>query len=288
MLKLGMDILVNSLYEVLMLFPYLFFTYLLMEYLEHKVSRKTTAYVIKAKQYGPVVGAILGLVPQCGFSVVASNLYATGLITLGTMLAVFLSTSDEMLPILIYGGVGGSLIVKIITIKLIFSMIVGFLIDSYLPESFIGHKKTDIKTFCQQEKCKCDEKNENIYKSAYKHTEKISLFILIFALIINTIFALGGEDYVQNLFANYPILSKFVAAIFGLIPSCYPSVLMSQLFLENVISISTLITCSLSNAGVGLLVLYRVNTNKKETLKIISLILSVSVLFGLLGELFLQ
>ncbi len=287
MFKLGMDIFVNSLYEVLMLFPYLFLTYLLMEYIEHKISRKTTAYILKAKQYGPIVGSFLGVVPQCGFSVVASNLYSTGLITLGTMLAVFLSTSDEMLPILIYGEIGGNIIIKIITIKLIYSMIVGFLVDSYLSENFIKHKAPNIKAFCEQEKCKCDDKNKNIYKSAYSHTEKISIYIFVFALIINTIFALGNWSLIQQTLMNMPILSKIIASLIGLIPSCYPSVFMSQMYIEGVISTSTLITCSLSNAGVGLLVLYRVNTNKKETLKIISLIFGVSVLFGLLGELFL-
>ena len=287
MFKLGMDVLVGALYEVLMLFPYLFFTYLFMEYLEHKISRKTTVYAIKSKQYGPVVGAVMGLIPQCGFSVMSSNLYATGLITLGTLLSVFLSTSDEMLPILIYGRVGGILIAKIIVAKLIYSLIVGYLVDSYLSESFIAHKKASIKAFCEQEKCKCSNENKNIYKSAYKHTEKISMFIFVFALVINTIFALGAGVYVQELFVKSPILSKLIAAIFGLIPSCYPSVLMTQLFLENVISISTLMTGALSNAGIGLLVLYRVNTNKKETLKIILLLLISSFFFGLIGDLFL-
>ena len=119
MFNIGMDILIDSLYETLALFPYLFLTYLALEFLEHKTSRKTLSYIKKSGSYGPVAGGLLGLIPQCGFSVAAANLYATGIITLGTLMAIFLSTSDEMLPILISGGAGAALIVQILGIKVI-------------------------------------------------------------------------------------------------------------------------------------------------------------------------
>ena len=175
------------------MFPYLFLTYLALEFLEHKTSRKTLSYIKKSGSYGPVAGGLLGLIPQCGFSVAAANLYATGIITLGTLMAIFLSTSDEMLPILISGGAGAALIVQILGIKVILAIASGVLLDIFLPQKFIRHKKEpDIEAFCQREKCKCDDK-ENIWHSAYKHTEKISIFIFIFSLIVNAVFCIWRQ-----------------------------------------------------------------------------------------------
>lgn len=283
-IKVGMDILVDSLYETLSLFPYLYLTYLLMEYLEHKMSRRSAIYIRKAGQYGPVVGGLLGLIPQCGFSVAAANLYATGLITLGTLMAIFLSTSDEMLPILLSGGVGAGIIVLILGLKVLYAVIAGVAIDTMLPEKIIKHKKEpDIGAFCQREKCKCDDK-ENIWYSAFKHTEKISLFIFFFSLIVNTAFVLGGRETIQTALTDMPILSKLIAALVGLIPSCYPSVLLTQLYLDNTISLGTMMAGTLANGGLGYLVLYRVNADEKENLRILGLLFALGVFFGILTE----
>lgn len=285
-IKVGMDILIDSLYETLSLFPYLYLTYLLMEYLEHKMSRRSAIYIRKAGQYGPVVGSFLGLIPQCGFSVAAANLYATGLITLGTLMAVFLSTSDEMLPLLISGGVGAGIIVLILGLKVAYAVIAGVAIDGLLPEKFIKHKnEPDISTFCQREKCKCDDK-ENIWHSAFKHTEKISLFIFFFSLVVNTAFILGGRETIQTALIDMPVLSKVIAAAVGLIPSCYPSVLLTQLYLDGAISIGTMMAGTLANAGLGYLVLYRVNANEKENLRILGLLFALGIFFGLITEIF--
>ncbi len=283
-IKIGMDILVDSLYETLSLFPYLYLTYLLMEYLEHKMSRRSAIYIRKAGQYGAVVGGLLGVIPQCGFSVAAANLYATGLITLGTLMAVFLSTSDEMLPILISGGVGAGLLVQILGLKVIYAIISGVAINAALPEKFIKHKnEPDISTFCQREKCKCDDK-ENIWRSAFKHTEKISLFIFFFSLVVNTAFVFGGRETIQAALTDMPFLSKVIAVAVGLIPSCYPSVLLTQLYLDNAISMGTMMAGTLANAGLGYLVLYRVNANEKENLRILGLLFILGVFFGVITD----
>lgn len=284
-LKVGMDILVESLYETLSLFPYLYLTYLLMEYLEHKMSRRTQIYIRKAGKYGAVVGGFLGLIPQCGFSVAAANLYATGLITLGALMAVFLSTSDEMLPILISGGVNVGIIAEILSLKVIYAIISGVAIDAALPEKFIKHKnEPDISTFCAREKCKCDDK-ENIWKSAFKHTERISLFIFFFSFVVNTAFVFGGRETIQSALTDMPILSKVIAAAVGLIPSCYPSVLLTQLYIDQTISLGTMMAGTLANAGLGYLVLYRVNANEQEDIRILGLLFGLGVFFGLLTDL---
>ena len=281
---LGLDILMEALFETLSLFPYLYLTYLLMEYLEHKMSRRSMIYVRKAKQYGPIVGGLLGLMPQCGFSIAAANLYATGLVTLGTLMAVFLSTSDEMLPLLISGGVGAGLIIQILCIKATYGIVSGVLIDNFLPDKFIKRKnEPDISAFCQREKCKCDDK-ENIWKSAFKHTEKISLFIFFFSLVVNAAFMLGGQETVHDALTTMPILSKFMAALVGLIPSCYPSVLLTQLYLSHTISLGTMMAGTLSNAGLGFLVLYKVNPNSEENLRILALLYGLGVFFGIVSD----
>lgn len=283
-LKIGMDILVDSLYDTLTLVPYLYLTYLFMEYIEQHISRKSMVVIYKAKQYGSVVGGLLGLIPQCGFSVAAANLYATGLITLGALMAVFLSTSDEMLPILISGGIGGSLIAQILCLKVIYAIIAGVLIDKFLPENFIKHKnEPDIKAFCQQEKCKCDDK-ENIWYASFKHTEKIALFIFFFSIIINTIFFIGGQQTIQEALIGLPLLSKFIAALAGLIPSCYPSVFLTQLYISHTITLGTMMAGTLANAGLGYLVLYRVNKNKRENLRILALLYIIGVVLGILTD----
>ena len=283
MLRVFMDVLVDSMYEALSLFPYLYLTYLLMEYLEQKISRQSIIYIRKSKQYGPIVGSLLGVIPQCGFSVSAANLYATGLISLGTMLTVFLSTSDEMIPVLLSSGISGDIIVKILIVKVIYAIIAGVLIDKFLPETFIKHRKEpNISAFCIQEKCKCENKKENIYKSAFNHTEKIIIFIFIFALIVNTAFSLGGYDNIKSALTNMPVLGGLISGLVGLIPSCYPSVLLSQLYADNTISLPTMMTGILSNSGLGLLILYRVNKNSEEVVRIICLIYLISIAFGLI------
>lgn len=278
------DILVDALYETLSLVPYLYLTYLLMEYLEHQMTRRSMIYIRRAKQYGPIAGGLLGLIPQCGFSIAAANLYTAGLITLGTLMAVFLSTSDEMVPLLISGGVGGGLIIQILCMKVAFGIIAGVLLDIFLPDKFIKRKTTpSISSFCQREKCRCSDK-ENIWLSAFKHTERISLFIFFFSLVINALFMFGGKDVINDALTEIPILSKFMAALVGLVPSCYPSVLLTQLYLTQTISLGTMMAGTLSNAGLGFLVLYRVNGNFKENMRILILLYIFGVLFGILSE----
>jgi len=287
MWTVGLDILMDALFDTLYLFPFLYLTYLLMEFWEHKMGRQSMIYIRKAKRYGPIAGGLLGLIPQCGFSVAAANLYATGLITLGTLMAVFLSTSDEMLPLLISGGIGMGIIIQIIGLKAIFGIAAGVLIDNFLPNKFIPRKnEPNIMEFCKREKCKCEDK-ENIWHSAFKHTEKISLVIFFFSLVVNIAFTFGGQETINDALSISPLLSKFMAALFGLIPSCYPSVLLTQLYLAKTISIGTLMAGTLSNAGLGFLVLYRVNSDSQANLKILGLLYVLGVFFGIIADLLL-
>ena len=207
------------------LLPFLFITFLLMEYLEHKMSNKSKKIVKKSGKFGPLIGGILGAFPQCGFSVAATNLYATRIITLGTLISIYLSTSDEMLPILISEKAKPTLIISILLIKVVTGIIFGFIIDFILRK-----KKKDnyeIKDFCKEEHCHCDH---SILKSTIKHTLNILLFIMIISFVLNVGFDYLGEDTISKIFMKDSLFGPFIASLIGLIPNCGASVALTELY----------------------------------------------------------
>ena len=261
-----LEILEDAIIDSVKLIPFLFLTYLLMEYIEHKTKEKTKETIKKSGKYGPFIGALLGIVPQCGFSVSATNLYAARVITLGTLIAVYLSTSDEMLPIFLSEGVAIDIILKILAIKLIIGMIAGFLIDFVMRLKNKGNtEKEKIIDLCEKEHCHCEH---GIFKSALKHTINIFIFIFLFTLVINLVIHLIGEENIAGFMLDRPILGPILSGIIGLIPNCASSVIITQMYLTNIISIGTMIAGLLVSAGVGLAVLFRINKGVKENIKI--------------------
>lgn len=288
-MNLILDIFTDALIDSLKLLPFLFITYLIMEYIEHKTNKKTENLVRKSGKFGPLIGGFLGIFPQCGFSAAASNLYSNKLISVGTLIAIFLSTSDEMLPIFISESVGIGLILKILFIKLIVAIIFGFLVDILLSKFF----KTDdlnklisneeITHMCENEKCGCDE--HGIILSSLKHTINIFVYIFIVTILINGLFELIGGDNISNIITNTPILGPVIAGIIGLIPNCASSVVLTKLYLSGGITISTLLSGLLVGSGVGILVLFKSNKNVKDNIKIISVLYIIGVLMGIFFEL---
>ena len=273
-----LEVIEEALIDSFKLLPFLFITYLVMEYIEHKTSKKSKEVIKKSGKFGPAIGSILGIFPQCGFSVSATNLYAARVITLGTLISVYLSTSDEMLPIFISEAVPVSTIFKILGMKLVIGMIAGFLIDFVLRKR---KEEERIIEICEEEHCHCEH---GIIKSALKHTLNIFLFIFIITLVINGIIEIIGQENLANIVSKNIILGPIVAGIIGLIPNCASSVVLTELFVENVISMPILISGLCVNAGVGLLVLFKTNENKKENLKIIGLLYAIGVISGLILE----
>ena len=274
-----LEIIEHTLIDSIKLLPFLFLTYLLMEYIEHKIKEKTKETIKKSGKFGPLIGGILGIVPQCGFSVSATNLYAARVITLGTLIAVYLSTSDEMLPIFISEAVPISTILKILGIKLLIGVIAGFVID--LVIRFVKKEKQEdekIVDLCEKEHCHCEN---GIVKSALKHTINIFIFIVIITFIINLVIHFIGEDTIAGFLRNQPILGPVIAGIVGLIPNCASSVILTQMYLENVISAATMISGLLVGAGVGLAVLFKTNKGIKQNLKITLLLYVIGVLSGI-------
>lgn len=288
-----LEIIKDTLIDGVRLLPFLFITYLIMEYLEHKTGEKTKNIIQKSGKLGPLWGAILGIFPQCGFSAAASNLYAGRIITLGTLIAIFLSTSDEMLPVLISENTPISLIVKILLIKLVIGIIAGFIID-LIGQTYKKNKKDkeqenieqEIGHMCEHEHCHCEE--GGILKSSIKHTLNIFLFIIIITFILNIVIHFFGEENLSNLILNMPIIGPIIAGIVGLIPNCAGSVILTQLYLENVISIGSMIGGLLVSSGIGILVLFRVNKNIKENLKILGLLYVIGVVCGIMIDLIIK
>ena len=221
-----------------------------------------------------------GIFPQCGFSVSATNLYAARVITLGTLIAVYLSTSDEMLPIFISEAVPVTTILKILGIKLLIGMIAGFLIDLVVRMKN-GNKQEEEKIIdlCEKDHCHCEH---GIVKSALKHTLNIFVFIIIVTLVINILIYFIGEERIADFLQYSPILGPIIAGIIGLIPNCAASVILTQLYLENVITSATLISGLLVGAGVGLAVLFKTNKGVKENLKIVGLLYGIGVISGII------
>lgn len=275
-----LHVLEHTLLDTVKILPFLLIAYLIMEFIEHKTTNKTREAIKKSGRFGPFIGSILGAFPQCGFSVTATNLYAGRIITLGTLFAVYLSTSDEMLPILLSEGVSGPLILKILGIKILIGILSGVIID-LVANRFYKNKKEEnnIESICEHDHCHCEE---SIWKSAIKHTLSVFIFILLISLILNIAIEYIGEDTLAGLISNKPILSALIACTVGLIPNCASSVILTQLYLSNVLSLSVMIGGLLVNAGVGLLVLFKVNHNLKENIKIVLGLYAIGVISAML------
>lgn len=284
------DILIDTGIDSIKLLPFLFITYLIMEYIEHKTNKKTKKIIKKSGKFGPLFGGILGIFPQCGFSAAASNLYAGKIITLGTLIAIFLSTSDEMLPILISEAAPVGTIFQILAIKLVIGIVIGFIVD-FIGQALRKNKKDipieeveeEIGHICEHEHCHCDHKG--IMKSSLKHTINIFIFIVIISLILNTIIYFIGEENLSNMIINMPVIGPMISGLIGLIPNCAGSVIITQLYLQQVISIGSMIAGLLVGSGIGLLVLFKVNKNLKENIKILGLLYIIGVISGIVIDL---
>lgn len=230
-----LDILIDSIIDSVKLIPFLLITYLIMEYLEHKTSDKHRKRIQKSGKMGPVIGGFLGAFPQCGFSVSATNLYVGRVISLGTLLAVYLSTSDEMIPVFLSEAVSVSVIFKILGIKIIIGVAMGFLIDLIFQRK---QSENEIKVMCEHDKCHCED---GIIKSSVRHTIHITLFIFVITLILNWLIFQVGEETISHLILNQPILGPVIAGLVGLIPNCAASVILAELYIGGMLSAGSLI-----------------------------------------------
>lgn len=279
-----LDILNDVVLDILKLLPFLFLTYLFMEYLENKTSETYNTKIQKAGKYGPLIGGVLGIIPQCGFSASITNLYASGITTIGTLLAVYLSTSDEMIPILISNSVPLIQIVKILLIKLVIGISFGFLIDFLFKKKLYTKTLESEDNICEQEHCNC--KKNGILKASLIHTLNITIYIFIFTFIINLLITLIGENTIENFIQNNLFLGPLVCSLIGLIPNCAASVIITNLYTTNIINFASLIAGLLTGSGIGLMILFKINKkNIKENILITLMLYTIGVFSGCILQL---
>lgn len=271
------EIIHHTIADSVSLIPFLFLTYLIMEWMEHKTGDAAKKIVEKSGRFGPLVGAVLGAFPQCGFSAAGSSLYAGRVITLGTLFAIYLSTSDEMLPVMLSEAVPFPVIGKIILCKIVIGFVMGFLIDLICRKH--GREEHEhIGEMCSHDHCHCEE---GILKSAIRHTLQVTFFIVLISFVLNLVLHTLGEDVLAELFLNYGILGELTAGLIGMIPNCAASVTVTQLYLEGVLNFGAMLSGLLTGSGVGLLVLYRTNHNWKENVCITGILYIIGTVCGI-------
>ena len=276
------EVVLHGVKDTLFIIPFLFLTYLLMEFIEHKSGGRAERFMKRAGRFAPIVGGALGVIPQCGFSAAASNFYAGRVITLGTLVAVFLSTSDEMLPILLSGSVGLGRAALLVLYKLVVGVAIGLILDAVLRVLHKNDAEINIDNICENDNCHCER---GIFHSALHHTITITVFVFIFTLIINAAVFFVGTEVIAEVLDGVPVLSHIIAAILGLIPNCAVSVALATFYTNGFISVGTMLSGLFSGAGVGLLVLFKVNKNQKENLLAVVTLLVSGIVFGLIGDL---
>lgn len=275
------EVFLHGIKETLSLIPFLFLTYLLMEYIEHKAKSRAEAFISRTGVFAPIFGGLAGAIPQCGFSTAASNLYSGRVITLGTLIAVFLSTSDEMLPILISGNFSIVSIAAIMAYKTAVAILCGVLIDLFVRPAA---KRAEEIYSCDYCECHHHHGGGGILRPAIMHTLKIALFILLVTFGINSLVYFIGEDSLVSILPSVPLLSHLLTAIFGLIPNCAASVVLTTLASAGVISAGEMMAGLFSGAGIGLAVLLRRNRPIRDNILIILLIVVIGAVFGFLAD----
>ena len=281
------DAFIDAAKDGILSIPVLFAAYLFMEFLEK--SQKLNENILRAysRRLGPALGGILGIIPQCGISGAAAALFSTGSVTLGTMLAVFFATSDEMLPIMLSslasaGGMNITGILSIVISKAILGIMLGYFADLFFGRhlSRLFRSDKNIHSFCEQENCECEE-NENIWLAALIHTAKIAVMLIIVGFILNAVLSFVGMERLSSSALGTPVAGPFILALFGLIPNCSISVVFTEAYISGIFGPGGLFAGLLSNAGIGLIVLFRTNRNLRENLAVTAIIYVLSAACGI-------
>ena len=277
-------IVIHATEDNISIIPLLFVTYCIMEYMEQLMAEKSEGVMRYSGKMGPLFGGVLGIIPQCGFSAAAASFYSGGVITLGTLLAIFLSTSDEMLPVLISATVPLAMIVKILAVKALIGVLGGFIVDFGIRKIGKAHVvQKHIHDLCEQDHCHCEE--GSIWKSALIHTVKVFGFVFMVSVLLNLVLECGAESALERFADHNSILAAILTGMVGLVPNCAASVIITQMYLKGLISAGAMMAGLLVGAGVGVLVLFRTNSPVKQNVKIVGLLYAIGVAAGLLIDL---
>ena len=278
-----LHILEHSFIDSLKTLPFLFGVYLLIEYIEHRSADKLGGALRKMGPFGAIGGAVLGSVPQCGFSVVAANLFSGRLITMGTLIAVFIATSDEAVPMILANPESIGSLWKLIICKVIIAIAVGLLVDLIAKVLGFNRAEEPFKEICSH----CDCEHHGIFHSALHHTIEIIIFIFIVNLLLNGFMEFAGEETASKLLMTDSVFQPLIAALIGFIPNCAASVVLTQLYIEGVLSFGSIIAGLTTGAGVGLVVLFKTNKHVKQNLAIMGILYAAGSTAGLLIDCFI-
>lgn len=286
------DVLKEALIDSLKTLPFLLLCFALLEFLEHRAGKKTFSRLESSKKAGPILGAVFGALPQCGFSVVASNLYTGGAISLGTLIAVFLSTSDEALIVMLSSPAFIPDILTVMAIKIALAVVLGYVIDIFYRRSRAPHMSHIEEVHAGHDAhchdgcgCSCDSSGSFV-TAVLKHTFSILLFIFIINLLLGTVIEFAGTEILERILLTDTAWQPLLAGLVGLIPNCTSSVLLAELYIEGVLSMPALIAGLCSATGLGLLTLFRVNKSLKQNLMILALLYAISMIIGFTAMLF--
>ena len=278
------DVLIDAVVDSFKMLPFLFGAYLLIEYLEHKAAGKINAALTKMGPWGPVGGAVLGCLPQCGFSVAAANFFSGRLITIGTLIAVFIATSDEAIPIMLAHPDKLNFLWLLILFKVGIAIVVGIIVDIIYGAATKGKKQEPFKEICEH----CDCEKSGIFSSALNHTIHIFIFLLIINIALSyTIFFVGEENISRILLSN-SVFQPFLTALIGFIPNCASSVILTELFMTGSLTFGSVVAGLSTGAGLGLAVLFKTNSHHtKQNALIVGILYFVSVTAGLIINFFM-
>lgn len=288
---LGMpEWLADAIIDSFHILPLLFIVFFIIELIEYFYADKINSFMKKSEKAAPLIGSLAAIIPQCGFSVIASTLYIRKFITKGTLIAIYLATSDEAIPILLANPTHIHYVVPIIGIKIVIAVLAGYLIDfvlkndKYIP--LIQEADNEQDEGCCHHSVSKRRKRELIYHPL-KHTFNIFLFILIITVLLNFVIAFYTDHSVLHvLLGKVKFLEPVITAFIGLIPNCAVSIALTMLLIKGSISFGAVISGLMSNAGLGILVLFRHNENIKDSMKIVGILLLISIVSGMLIQLF--
>lgn len=301
-MDLVLDVLIDAVKDTLVLIPFLFVTYLVMEAIEHRAAERVEKAVANAGAAGPVVGAVLGALPQCGFSAMAATLFSGGVVSVGTLVAVVLSTSDEMIPVFVAHQENPALMLGIMGAKLVCGLVVGLAIDATLLALGMPRTKQHIHDLCVRAACDCgpvddhdgDDHDDHdhghahgwfgIARCALVHTVQVTAFIFLVTFACGLVIANVGQDAIGSFLSGSPVIAVLLAGLIGLIPNCGASVAITELFIQGTLGFGAAMAGLLASGGVGLLVLWRTNAKLGQNLAITGFVYVVAVAVGLLVQ----
>lgn len=272
-----LNVLIDTLIDSIKLVPFVFGAFLLIEMLEHKFEEYSEKLLSVSRRFGPLFGSLLGLFPECGFSIMATGLYTTRVITLGTLIAIYLSTSDEMLVVMISGGASLSDITTILLIKFITGLLAGIVIDFLLKEKNLN---------VHMEK-KGHEEHKDALKEAIIHTIKTFVLLFVVSMVLNIIVETVPENILEGIIGKDVIVGPIISGLVGLIPNCSASIMITSIYLRGLIDLGTAMAGLLSASGLAIVVLFKENDNKKENVSILLLTYGISAVAGIVINLFI-